>query len=96
MIDLTLLQLKALWLISKKPMHGYELMDKLEIKQGTIYPLLKSLENNAVIRSKKDENKKVYILTSKGKKFLKSSCVEFCNLYNDIFKEFVCKNCSFT
>jgi len=74
-------------------MHGYELMDSLKTNQGTIYPLLQSLVKSRLIAPIKGGRKKEYKITAKGRKILKSSCIEFCEIYNDIFKEFVCKNC---
>ena len=93
MVDLTFLQLKALWLISKKKMHGYELMEKLRTNQGTIYPLLQSLVKSRLIKQTQSGRKKEYIITPNGKKLLKSSCIDFCKIYSDIFKEFVCTKC---
>lgn len=93
MADLTFLQLKALWLISKKKMHGYELMDSLKTNQGTIYPLLQSLVKSKLIAPVKSGRKKEYKITIRGGKTLKSCCTEFCEIYNDIFKEFVCSSC---
>jgi DNA-binding PadR family transcriptional regulator len=95
-MDLTLLQLKVLWLISKKPLHGYELMEKLKLKQGTVYPLFQSLEKNGLIKPSKVKNKKQYQITNRGSKMLKNTCIEFCKIYNEIFKEYVCKKCGGT
>ena len=93
MIDLTFLQLKTLWLISRKKTCGYELMDALGTNQGTIYPLLQSLVKSGLISAETSKRKKVYSITQKGKKVLKTSCIEFCKIYNEIFKEFVCTKC---
>lgn len=100
MSKLTLLQLYALWLIDKKPRHGYELMNDLKPKekkvtQGTIYPLLRSLESDGLIRSKKEgkRGKKMYTVTKKGKNVLKRSCEYLCDVYKDIFKKYICGAC---
>ncbi len=95
MINLTMLQLKVLWIISKKSCHGYELMDKIKTNQGTIYPLLNSLEKNGLIDSLKLERKKEYEITDKGKKILKKACIDFCEVYNDIFEKYVCGKCGY-
>jgi DNA-binding PadR family transcriptional regulator len=95
-MDLTLLQLKVLWLISKKPLHGYELMEKMKLKQGTIYPMFHSLEKNNLIKPSKIKNKKLYNITPKGNKTLKNVCIEFCSIYHEIFKEYVCTKCGDT
>jgi DNA-binding PadR family transcriptional regulator len=100
MLDLTLLQLKVLWLINKKDSCGYEMMctlgrGKKKITQGTMYPLLQSLEREGWIESKTSgkRGKKYYSTTPAGKKVLQNACKEFCKIYNDIFKEFVCEVC---
>jgi len=100
MSKLTLLQLRALWAISKKPRHGYELMKELAIgkkkmTQGTIYPLLRSLEKEGLIKVGKKEKreKQVYTLTKKGERILKESCEYLCDVYKDIFKKYVCGVC---
>ena len=100
MLDLTLLQLKVLWLINKKDSCGYELMGtsgrgKKRITQGTMYPLLQSLEKEGWIRSKTSgkRGKKCYSITTAGRGVLQKACREFCNMYTEIFKEFVCEVC---
>lgn len=97
MLDLTLLQLKVLWEISKKDSCGYDILKSLneKITHGTLYPLLQSLEKADLIQSKKAgiRGKKDYKITTKGKKELQKSCVNFCKIYNESFKEFVCEVC---
>jgi DNA-binding PadR family transcriptional regulator len=100
MLDLTLLQLKVLWTIHNKDSCGYELMKKLsgkkkKLTQGTLYPLLQSLEKAGMIAPSASgvRGKKYYSMTSKGKRTLDLCCREFCNLYHDIFREFVCEEC---
>ena len=100
MLDLTLLQLKVLWMINKKDSCGYEIMKSLskghkKITQGTMYPLLQSMEKSGWIKAKNEgsRGKKYYSVTAKGKKVLKSACKELCGTYHDIFKKFVCGVC---
>jgi len=98
MSDLTLLQLKVLWILSKGASCGYDLMSKLKKKkvtQGTIYPLLHSLEKIGLIKSTKEgqRGRKDYSLTKKGRKVLYSACEDFCELYQDIFEKYVCMRC---
>lgn len=95
MINLTMLQLKALWIISKKSCHGYELMEKLKTNQGTIYPLLNSLEKEGLVNSVSKGRKREYNITNEGKKTLKKSCIEFCEIYNDIFEKYICGKCGY-
>jgi DNA-binding PadR family transcriptional regulator len=69
----------TLILLYHGPKHGYELIkeleDKLErkISASNIYPFLNSLKKNKLIEFKKVEerDKKVYHLTSDGRKFAK-------------------------
>jgi DNA-binding PadR family transcriptional regulator len=100
MLNITLLQLKVLWLINTKPSCGYEIMAKLRkggrgITQGTMYPLLQSLQKPRLIVSEKAgiRSKKTYKLTKKGKAVLQKTCKEFCNIYDEIFKKYTCKTC---
>ncbi len=69
-------------LLSKEDMYGYEMIDTLrqmsnnvfELKAGTLYPLLRSLEQDGAVESySKDIGKKTrnyYHLTEYGKKLL--------------------------
>jgi len=60
----------------EKPMHGYEIIGYLEAKShgmwrpsaGSIYPNLQLLEEQDLITSQSDNDKKVYSLTDKGRK----------------------------
>lgn len=65
----------ALFILSLKPMSGYELSRKLKwdgsmVSGGTIRPLLKSLEYHGFIRYEMRGRAKVYHLTSKGDKYV--------------------------
>jgi DNA-binding PadR family transcriptional regulator len=61
-------------LLSRQPMHGYELMAELESRlgrrykasPGSIYPALTSLENEGLIEAKTDGDRKVFELTGEG------------------------------
>ena len=73
----------VLAIVGKKPSHGYEIMNTLaertegvfELGQGTIYPLLYSLEEQHLIRSKtkvvNGRTRRVYHLTNAGRKVQK-------------------------
>src|SRR5260370_17537266 len=60
------------------PMHGYQLMKRLEERSGgvyrapagTVYPILQQLEDESLIVSELREGKKVYVLTEEGKREL--------------------------
>ncbi|MCL4345223.1 MAG: PadR family transcriptional regulator [Candidatus Thermoplasmatota archaeon] len=65
----------ALFIISLKPMSGYELSRKLKwdgsmVSGGTIRPLLKSLEKQGFITYDTRGRAKVYRLTPKGERYV--------------------------
>ncbi len=65
----------ALFILSLKPMSGYELSRKLKwdgsmVSGGTIRPLLKSLEKHDFVRFEISGRAKIYHLTSKGDKYV--------------------------
>ena len=69
-------------LLSEKDMYGYEMIDTLrkrsenvfELKAGTLYPLLHSLEEKNFLTSYEQEaagkTRKYYSITKEGRKFL--------------------------
>ena len=63
--------------LAKRKMSGYEIMKKCEEilgyrpSAGSIYPLLKAMEEKKIIVGKKEGRKIVYALSEKGKKFIK-------------------------
>lgn len=71
-------------LLSKQNMYGYEMIKKLsmqsenvfELKEGTLYPILHTLEEKSLIISYWDEStskrRKYYSITEKGRKDLES------------------------
>ena len=75
-----ILSLYVLNSLNKKPKSGYEIINEIKEKtskewvpsKGSIYPLLKHLEEKELIIVKKVEqrSKKIYKLTNKGKKLL--------------------------
>jgi len=76
-----------LWNLSKKGMNGSELAEELKKRKGskpspgTIYPALKELKEKGLIIADKN---KVYSLTKKGEKELKSACAIFCKTFYDM------------
>jgi DNA-binding PadR family transcriptional regulator len=76
-----------LWLLSKKEMNGAEISREIEKRKGskpspgTIYPALKELAENGMIKADKN---KVYSLTKKGEKELERSCNMFLRMFHDI------------
>ena len=92
-IDKTLLSgsmgTMLLKLLSEKDMYGYEMIEKLsersqnvyELKVGTLYPLLHSLESKKYLVSYEKAGygkiRKYYSITDEGKKFLKKKVEEW-------------------
>ncbi len=99
--DLGLLQMQILWILGREPMHGYEMMKKLnsiktsKIEQGTLYPALQRLEEYNLIRVKEfgGRGKKTYELTGEGKEVMIQTCKEFSRTFSGIFIDFFCKSC---
>ncbi len=83
--------------------HGYELIKKLReklgrnISSGQIYPFLKVLENNKIIKVEKrgERDKKIYSLTKKGKAFAENMLSRFGDLIDIAIepKLKVCAHC---
>jgi len=101
-LELGVLQMQLLWLLSKKPTHGYELMRTLSkikntrITQGTLYPALERLEEMRLVAGKRskaraDRGKIVYSLTESGFREMDRNCKEFCLIFSGVFKDFYCK-----
>jgi DNA-binding PadR family transcriptional regulator len=74
-------RLALLSMLGDAPMHGYELMRRLEERSGgiyrasagTIYPTLQQLEDEGLVVSETQEGKKVYRLTDSGRRELDRS-----------------------
>ncbi len=74
-----MLELAALGLLLKRPLHGYLLKQQLErfmsgcisVNYGAIYPLLKRLEKQGYIQTQElvdgDSNRKIYQITESGR-----------------------------
>ena len=98
-IDLGMLQMQILWVLERKPSHGYELMKelsllkKMSITQGTLYPTLQKLEKLGLIKGRDDDRKIVYSITGKGRATMTSACSEFTRTFFGIFHDFVCEKC---
>ncbi|MCD6563141.1 MAG: PadR family transcriptional regulator [Thermoproteales archaeon] len=77
------IKLIILVMLSKKPMSGIDIIKEIEKlsfgfwkpSPGTIYPLLKSLLEEGLIKRIGENNKKIYTLTEKGKKLAKEWAV---------------------
>ena len=85
-------------LLEDENMYGYQMIKKLseksenifELKEGTLYPILHSLEENDLITSYWDNStakrRKYYAITEKGKKQLKERKEEWKLFSNGINK----------
>lgn len=80
-----------LFILSKKSMCGQEITEEIEKRKGcrpspgTIYPALKHLKENNLIKEKKEGKTISYTLTTEGKKTLEESKIQFCRTFKDIF-----------
>jgi DNA-binding PadR family transcriptional regulator len=71
-------RLALLSLLGEAPMHGYELMKRLEERSGgiyrasagTVYPTLQQLEDEGLIAAETQDGKKTYRLTDAGRREL--------------------------
>jgi DNA-binding PadR family transcriptional regulator len=67
-----------LGLLEEQPMHGYEVMQRLEEESGgyytaspgSVYPVLQMLEDQGYVRAEERDGKKVYRITPEGSAFL--------------------------
>jgi DNA-binding PadR family transcriptional regulator len=72
------LKMIVLKIISKKPIHGYDIIHEIEAKTrghwvpspGSVYPVLDFLESRGYISMEESDRKKVYTITEEGKKTL--------------------------
>ena len=82
-----------LWMLNKKKMTGAEISGEIEKRKGhkpspgTIYPVLKEMTSKGLI---KPDEKKVYSLTAKGEKEMKSALSFFCRIFYDMHEMHKC------
>jgi DNA-binding PadR family transcriptional regulator len=68
----------VLALLERAPMHGYQILaeieaifgDAYEPSTGTIYPAVRALEEEGLVRSSEDGRRAIYALTAIGRKAL--------------------------
>lgn len=88
-----------LTLLSRKQMYGYEIIKELEIlsgglfelREGTLYPILHSLESNGHVKSEwvgeeGTRQRKYYFITKTGRLLLKEKRQEWSNFKDAIDK----------
>ncbi len=85
----------VLKLISKKNMSGEDIRQEIKKRKGTkpspgtIYPVLKALNENRFIEEIKNSGKtKKYKLTKKGRKELAVATKKFCEIFYDMKDDF--------
>jgi len=72
------LKYMVLGLLEEQPMHGYEVMQRLEEESGgyysaspgSVYPVLQMLEDQGYVRAREHDGRKVYHITDEGRAFL--------------------------
>lgn len=80
-----------LFMLSKRNMHGQEIALELEKRKGckpspgTIYPALKQLKENGLIKESKSGKTITYSLTNEGKKAFEHAKMQFCKTFSDVF-----------
>ncbi len=75
------LKYMVLSLLAEAPMHGYEVMQRLEeeaggfysASAGSVYPVLQMLQDQGHVTSEEVEGKRVYRITEEGRRFLEEN-----------------------
>lgn len=89
-----LLSFQILWELSKRPLNGQELAEKIAQRRGTkptpgtIYPALKDLANRNLIVGTKVGRQIVYQLTRAGKAGLSEAGLYFYQVFGEILTEY--------
>ena len=79
-----------LYLLKKRKVYGWEIPDIIEKKFGfkpgkiTPYRVLYRLEKNSFVKSRMEKRRRIYQITKKGEKELKSAKIFYKNLLNKI------------
>jgi DNA-binding MarR family transcriptional regulator len=98
-IELGLLQMQVLWVLNRKPSHGYNIMKQMQslkstrVTQGTLYPTLQRLVDLGLIEKEEGARKIIYHITEKGKRVMNDACTDFTRTFFGIFHDFVCEKC---
>lgn len=83
------LKLLILEALNDKPMHAYEIIKSIEKKfhgiykpsPGSLYPVLKQLIESGMITVEEKDDKKIYIITDKGKEAFNKMKTEMKNVF---------------
>lgn len=87
-----MLSFQILFLLSKKPMCGEDLAKELERrrgekpKAGTIYPALKELNENGLIKGEKKGKTVIYAITKEGKESFRNALKYFVRSFGDMLE----------
>ena len=85
-----LLTFQILWELDKEELNGQQIAEKIARRKGTkptpgtIYPALKELKKEKLIRGRKEGRQIVYCLTKKGEKGLAAASRYFLQAFGDI------------
>ncbi|TFG34483.1 PadR family transcriptional regulator [Candidatus Thorarchaeota archaeon] len=88
-----LLTFQILWELDKEELNGQEIAEKIAKRRGTkptpgtIYPALKELKKEKLIKGRKDGRQVVYRLTEEGKKGLLEASRYFLQAFGDIAED---------
>ena len=88
------LSFTILYLLGKKPMYGSELASALTKRRfdrptpGMIYPALKSLQEEGLIKPQGRGGKKVYRLTREGRAGLRDAARYFVQAFGDVVDDY--------
>lgn len=88
------LSFQILWLLSKRDMHGEELAEEIKRrrgdkpKPGTLYPALKELTINGLIKGKKNGKIVKYSLTKDGDAAVKRAKAYFVKCFGELFQKY--------
>jgi len=88
------LSFTVLYLLGKRPMYGSEIATELAKRRydrptpGTIYPALKALQEEGLIRPEGRGSRKVYRLTRDGRRGLREAARYFVQAYADVVDDF--------
>lgn len=88
------LSFSILYLLGQKPMYGSEIAGALAARRfdrptpGTLYPALKALQEEGLIRPEGKAAKKVYRLTREGRQGLKDAARYFVQAYGGVVDDF--------
>lgn len=85
------LEMIILSLISEKPACGFHIIKTISqqyhvfLSQGTVYPMLYSLESSGILRAQKSSKSKVYTMTEQGREIVEKRLADFLKAHEHLF-----------